>query len=236
MKKNVPFHSTQADNAFTLIELLVVIAVIGVLMTLIFPAVGTAMGNAARTQSKSILRTIGLSINSYALERGRFPALKKCQVMQHDTNPGSIMSAEMIAEYGEAVDLNAIPLSLYDPKFADEVGAQGRSDITAYGSKVRYITHQWNQNLNGVSQSDFPFGDGDSSKVYSLEHVQEPSSTWAIAEVDEKFFTDTSASKCSGTYIPEPLYKNHRCAVFFDAHAESIRHDEITYNSSLSYP
>ena len=66
----------QSKRGFTLVELLVVIAIIGVLVSLILPAVQAAREAARRTQCKSNLRQIGLALTQYLDRqgpRGTFP-------------------------------------------------------------------------------------------------------------------------------------------------------------------
>ncbi len=63
----------RASEGFTLLELLVVCLVIGVLTTLILPAVQGAREAARRVQCANHLKQIGLGLSQYASKHGCFP-------------------------------------------------------------------------------------------------------------------------------------------------------------------
>jgi prepilin-type N-terminal cleavage/methylation domain-containing protein len=60
-------------KAFTLVELLVVIAIIGVLVSLLLPAVNSAREAARRLQCKSNIRQIGLAVMNFESANGALP-------------------------------------------------------------------------------------------------------------------------------------------------------------------
>lgn len=64
----------RARNGFTLVELLVVIAIIGLLVSLLLPAVQQARGAARGTSCKSNLRQMGLALQMHADAYKCFPA------------------------------------------------------------------------------------------------------------------------------------------------------------------
>lgn len=61
-------------HAFTLVELLVVIAIIGILIGMMFPAVGAMRETARRTTCQARLARLGLALQKYEAAYGTLPA------------------------------------------------------------------------------------------------------------------------------------------------------------------
>jgi prepilin-type N-terminal cleavage/methylation domain-containing protein/prepilin-type processing-associated H-X9-DG protein len=113
-------------RAFTLIELLVVIAIIGILVSVLVPAIQHARAAARRTACKSNLRQIGIATLQYAdTHRGYFPLANFSSEDEINERRSWIYT---LKPYLESVD--AIRICPDDPKGAERLLDRGTSYIT----------------------------------------------------------------------------------------------------------
>jgi prepilin-type N-terminal cleavage/methylation domain-containing protein/prepilin-type processing-associated H-X9-DG protein len=100
--------------AFTLIELLVVISIIGMLISLLLPAVQAARGAARRAQCTNNLKQLGLALHNYEQAHKVFPPgyVSNFDAGGNDTGPGWGWAAMILPQFEQTPIFNAINFNL----------------------------------------------------------------------------------------------------------------------------
>ena len=155
-------------SGFTLVELLTVIGIIGVLVSLLLPAIQRARESARSTQCKSNLRQIGVAMTQYLDrqgERGKFPETAR---LPRTDNPSKLPSLyDVLAQYCENNrEIFACP-SDYFKQTPDENGVVAEEDrfetwFDREGLSYEYPSYRF-ENKTRPEVLDSPFAQGSAS-------------------------------------------------------------------------
>jgi prepilin-type N-terminal cleavage/methylation domain-containing protein len=120
-------HPQQARHGFTLVELLVVIAIIGVLVSLLLPAVQAAREAARRSSCTNNLKQVGLGLLNFESAQGCLPGGMSAPPIS-GTDPGPFSPLAQLLPYYEQASLRSLidfDLYLYEqPNDANLRGAK----------------------------------------------------------------------------------------------------------------
>ncbi len=110
MYAELPSRSRCSRRAFTLVEFLVVIAIIGILVSLLLPAVQAAREAARRIKCQNHLRQLAIAIHNYADTLKSFPAsaIVDTSIPSYESKSGSMFSwIALTLPYMEQQNLHA---------------------------------------------------------------------------------------------------------------------------------
>lgn len=155
--RNLDCSRTEAKNGFTLIELLVVIAIIGVLASLLLPALASAKERAKLIKCVSNQKQIGFAFKLYGDDNdARFPPLAPPQLYGHrsfefgggDPDPNYVQGRTMLAatnrplwRYTQSKNLFECPS---DRGFdIPTVLPPSKSLFGSWGSSYKYNSNPW---------------------------------------------------------------------------------------------
>jgi prepilin-type N-terminal cleavage/methylation domain-containing protein/prepilin-type processing-associated H-X9-DG protein len=146
-------------NGFTLIELLVVIAIIGILATLLLPALARAREASRRTSCQNNLKQLGICLKMYANEwHGMFPPINPGYMAEDGTQERAVTFFRGPAMYPEYLSDFEIILCPSDPG-TDAPRETIRASIESHSRDVAYLLQDYSYMYIGwVTTTDDEYG------------------------------------------------------------------------------
>jgi prepilin-type N-terminal cleavage/methylation domain-containing protein/prepilin-type processing-associated H-X9-DG protein len=221
----------QQKNLFTLIELLVVIAIIGILASLLLPAL-----NKARNQAKQILcinnmKQIDLSLLTYINSYDDYlPPLYASIGNWADATIPFVLAANGLGsssdwkDYSPNYNSNHLMPDVrvfYCPSVNNGNATQGSSDYGDYGFNYKHVffAANYTQRISAFSNPDSILGGVDAyntndSKSSWYAHCNSPSAAWtytATAQYDVRHNNGANGFYLDGhaTFKPSAVYYNN---------------------------
>lgn len=217
---------SRTRNGFTLIELLVVVAVIGILASLLLPALSRAKQKAQQVKCVSILKQLGLATHMYADDNEDTlpgPAVTGARV-NYDITSSQEIIFYLAAYLGEPVPSKKMVVAgdLACPGYLR--AAPGMTSLM--GRKVWLLNDDLDPNpANRVPPFGYPLPPNASKpmKLTALDGYQAPASLFAVTDIDQAL-PNLNPGISWWTDLPNrPVHGAVRNQLFFDWHVEAVR-------------
>jgi prepilin-type N-terminal cleavage/methylation domain-containing protein/prepilin-type processing-associated H-X9-DG protein len=239
-------------NGFTLVELLVVIGIIGLLVSILLPALQSARRHAELVSCLSNVRQVSNAFYLYGYDyHGSLPGplAKGVQPMYARYDPAGnaeITLPSLLARY-LGVSVNRVPLNTFVLNkvfrcpawnalrdFPDSMYNLGNSPA---GMAYAYDVYPWEPNISikvgaGASATYLkPFGVfGTAAASYTdrvapmkLSSIKRSSECWAMCEYDSVIGAVSGHTFYSGPqYAAKPVHQKYWNVLYFDGHAVSV--------------
>ena len=163
-------NDESAPFRFTMVEMLVVMGIIGILATILLPALMNARENARRVSCMNNLKQLGLAMINYANEFNNFPRVNTATVNHPDVIDYD--SANALVTYGVPLARNGVFLWRCSSSPAFPLGNDS-GDVRLYGQSgaVSWANYAIMCNWKGISEYDSKSPEGSSPTNVSKDKI-----------------------------------------------------------------
>jgi prepilin-type N-terminal cleavage/methylation domain-containing protein len=201
--------SPRRRGGFTLVELLVVITIIGMLMALVFPAIGAVLDTVKANQCANTLKTIGTAISTYQAQRsGKWPVVSSKPV---DCKPAEVPVRRKGAQ------TRAIPEAGYSwlVKLLPYIGSQNMyNDIASASDNFKAPAFDMQVSTQHASGAKRHLSTVNPEKIFKCASYESKAQVEMTSEAPEyNSYTDTGSGFAVGITNYVALSATHLSAV-----------------------
>lgn len=221
------------QSAFTLVELLVVIAIVGILASLLLPALNRGKAAAYSTGCRNNLRTIGVAIRMYVLDYDAYPGTGGAAIIATASEYGWLVLDDWKSGLIPVIGLrlgrgNADPTTLRTlrcpQRVSNEDGRRGEGQYAYNASGTAPFQDPSSLGLGGISENG-KFRQTPESRVRSPAEMLAVGDIPAGPSFQNMFITSGHFDVCSTNPVLQPGINHDGTAnmLFADGHLQSGR-------------